>query len=113
MKLFNEALLGGSWRSVLRFINKRKFVSCAVFMAFMPAGVAQGFINLNFESASIPNSTAPGSAIPINNGLPGWTGYFSIGPATNQAAQVTYDGISLGGAVISIVDTNVGFGFNP
>jgi hypothetical protein len=74
---------------------------------------AQGFVNLNFESANIPNGTSPGSLISISDGMPGWSAYFVSSGATNQTTQVAYEGISLGGVAVSIVDTNVGFGFNP
>src|SRR5208282_3134001 len=67
---------------------------------------AQGFMNLNFESANIPNSTSPNSPIPITAGLPNWSGYFISSTATNQVTQVTYDGISLGGNAISVIDSN-------
>lgn len=74
---------------------------------------AQGFVNLDFESANIPNGTSPGSLIPISDGLPGWTGFFISGTTTNLATQVAYDGISLGGAEISINDAKTGNGFSP
>jgi hypothetical protein len=86
----------------------------AVSFALLRSVSAQGFVNLNFESANIPNGTSLGSSIPISEGMPGWSASFvSSSGSSNQATQVTYDGISLGGDVISIVDTNVGFGFNP
>ena len=73
---------------------------------------SQGFMNLNFESANIPNGTSPGSNIPIGYGLPGWTAYFVSSTATNQTTQVAYDGISTGGNVISVIDSNA-LGFSP
>ena len=77
---------------------------------------SQGFINLNFESANIPGSTEVGSLVPISAGLPGWSGYYISSASTDQETQVAYDGISIGGAVISILDINAaqyGPNFNP
>jgi len=96
MKTYNLLLLGFS------------------FMCSTISSQAQGsFRNLNFEAAKVPNGTQPGSLIPIGEGLLAWSGYFISGSETVQETQVTYEGISLGGPVISIVDANVGFGFNP
>lgn len=74
-------------------------------------GHNQVFVNLNFESARIPNTASPGSLVPISAGLPGWTGYFVSNSATNQTSQVVYDGFSLGGSAISINDSNTYPGF--
>jgi hypothetical protein len=51
------------------------------------------FQNLDFESASIPSGTQPGSGAFISSALPGWTPSGAI-----------YDGVSLGGAIICIED---------
>ena len=72
---------------------------------------SQGFLNLDFESAQIPNSTSLGAEIPISEGLPGWSAYFISSTETDQVTQVAYDGISTGGNLISIIDANSGF--NP
>ena len=92
-------------------ITKTIIVAVALFRMTRHTD-AQGFINLDFESANIPNGTPPGY-IPIEDGLPGWNAYFISSTATNQTTQVAYDGISLGGVAVSIVDTNIGSGFNP
>ncbi len=76
-------------------------------------GFAQGFVNLDFESANIPSSTPAGSLIPISEGLPGWSACFVSTTAKNQTTQVAYEGISLGGVSVSIVDAKVGLGFYP
>jgi hypothetical protein len=62
---------------------------------------AQGFANLNFESASVSGYT-PDSQVPIGSALPGWSGFYG----NNQTSQVGYDFISLGAAVISVIDSN-------
>ncbi len=81
-------------------------------LLFAPAqSRAQGiFQNLDFESA-IPTGYAPNSSdVPVSVVLPGWSAYYG----TNQASLVWDDGISIGGAIISVVDTNVAFSFfNP
>lgn len=35
---------------------------------------AQGFLNLDFESANIPAGALPGDLIPFADAFPGWTG---------------------------------------
>src|SRR6266478_159155 len=72
---------------------------------------AQGtFANLGFESAN-PSGYPPNSSdVPISAALPGWSGFYG----TNPTSQVWYDGISIGGAMISVVDSNVAFSsFGP
>ena len=91
-------------------------ISAAIFavavLMLAEAGFAQSFVNLNFESANF-SGYAPGSPnVPINSALPGWSGYFMTGTVTNQVTQVWYDGVSLGGNMLSVIDTNA-FGFMP
>jgi hypothetical protein len=82
------------------------------------SGHAQGtFQNLNFEAASIPSGTQP-SLLPISSALPSWGAYWASNPGatpvmSNALTQVSYDYFSLGGAVVSVLDTNVGLGFVP
>jgi hypothetical protein len=82
-------------------------ISCAIPVIFATAVVSpscQGaFGNLNFESANIPIGTQPATIIPITNAFPDW----------NATTTVVYDGLSGGGSGISIIDTNVGAGFEP
>jgi hypothetical protein len=68
---------------------------------------AQGFVNLNFESANL-NGYSPGAInVPTNNAIPGWTASFpSPVYGVQQSATVAYDTVSLGGAAIIIYDTN-------
>jgi hypothetical protein len=74
----------------------------AVF-TWVQNGHAQGFVNLNFESANVSGFSPNSSDVPISSALPGWSGFYGSTPVN----QVWYDGISLGGTVISVVDTNV------
>ncbi|HEV2331296.1 MAG TPA: PEP-CTERM sorting domain-containing protein [Verrucomicrobiae bacterium] len=89
-----------------------RHLASAALIATVQCCYSQEFINLNFESANIPNGTSAGSNIPIGDGLPGWTALFSSGAGTDQTTQVVYDGISLGGYQISIIDSNAPV-FNP
>jgi hypothetical protein len=78
------------------------------------SGWAQGtFQNLNFEAASIPNGTQPGSLLPTTAALPGWGAYLGSGSGSNALAQIPYDDFSLGGPLLSVLDTNVGLSFVP
>jgi hypothetical protein len=78
-------------------------------------GSSQAFVDLNFESARITNGTPLDSFVTFSNAFPGWSGYYTQTGAlsSNQTASAWYDAISLGGYLISIVDTNLtpsGFG---
>jgi len=77
-----------------------------VVLALIQSAHSQGFINLNFESANVSGYSPDSSDVPTTSALPGWTVYYSNSSGTNAATQVWYDGISLGGAIISIIDTN-------
>jgi hypothetical protein len=77
----------------------------AILLASIASTEAQSFQNLNFESASIPPLTPVASGVPIGEALPGWNGYL-IDSATGIATpdgEVSYDGISTGGAFIALV----------
>jgi hypothetical protein len=97
-------------------IMKSKLISIiftAALLSSAESGSAQGFVNLDFESANIPSSTPTVSYVPIGTSLPGWNAYFISSSTTNQQTEIMYDALSLGGNTISIVDTNVGYGVNP
>src|SRR5258705_12779832 len=64
--------------------------------------VAQGFVNLSFESARYPLTPGPSGTVTINSALPGWTGYGYAG--TNPIDFVAYNTIGIGGPVISFHD---------
>ena len=72
--------------------------------------VGQGtFQNLNFEAASIPSGTAPLAGLSFGAALPGWSGTYSNAMGIETATFVVYDGMSLGGPLMTIIDTsNVG-----
>jgi hypothetical protein len=85
-----------------------KTINCGILIALtlvvLKAQVeAQGtFQNLNFESANITGYRPNSSDVPISSALPGWTGFYG----NNQTSQVWYDGISIGGNIIAIIDNN-------
>lgn len=70
------------------------------------SGLAQGFVNLNFESANVSGYSPDSSDVPTTSALPGWTAFYSNSSGINVASQVWYDGISLGGNIISVIDAN-------
>ena len=76
----------------------------SLMLAVLSPANAQGtFGNLAFESANIPPGTQISTMIPATNAFPKWS----------STAPVYYDGLSTGGAIISIIDSNVGAGFQP
>jgi hypothetical protein len=91
-----------------------KTIKCGILIALtlvvLKAQVeAQGtFQNLNFEAANITGYPPNSSDVPISSALPGWTGFYG----NNQTSQVWYDGISIGGNMISVIDNNAP-GFAP
>lgn len=80
--------------------------SCA--MAALCAEGQGTFQNLDFEAASVP-SVPPDQPITVDPAaaLPGWTGYVG----TSQVNQVWYNGVSVGGALISLIDRHTGGAF--
>ena len=75
-------------------------LSVALFAGFLIQ--AQSFQNLNFESANFAGYSPNSSDVPISAALPGWSGFYG----SSQTSDAWYDGISIGGAMISVVDDN-------
>jgi hypothetical protein len=63
------------------------------------------FQDLNFESANV-SGYSPGNSVPVSDAFHGWSAYFSSGTTTYPQSEVSLDGISTGGAVISLIDDN-------
>jgi hypothetical protein len=88
------------------------WLSAGLALLLSAAGAeGQGsFQNLDFESANLAgySPTPPGgpaTSVPISDGLPNWSAYFSsVSGGTFQLDGVWYDAQSLGGAAISVVD---------
>jgi hypothetical protein len=81
---------------------KTNILLAVYFMQITRIGLAQGFVNLNFESAKIVGTVF--SSIPATNAFPGWVA---------NAPFIDYDDISLSGGSISIIDTNPPSSFTP
>jgi len=70
------------------------------------SALGQGsFQNLDFESAHIPSGTQPLAELSFSAALPGWSGTYSNSGGTSPATSVVYDGMSLGGPMMAIIDT--------
>jgi hypothetical protein len=78
-------------KQLLLYVKTLFIVSCAQ---------AQGFINLDFESANLPPILPGefGGMVPITSALPGWTGYLG----TNRVSGVLQNSFTLGNASIDI-----------
>lgn len=90
----------------LRSSNLLLIIAVPVMMAFQVLGQVT-FQNLDFESArNLPDVTTlpPGQTafVPVADAIPGWTAY----TGTDQAGGVWYNGISAGGALVSLITTN-------
>jgi hypothetical protein len=84
----------------------------AVLLGVWGAAGQGNFQNLGFESANL--SGPPQIGVPIGTALPAWSASFSSpGVGTNAVTQVWFDGPSLGGTAISLIDANTGSGFTP
>lgn len=78
-------------------MNPNKILLLGSFVIVITGTVlGQGFVNLGFESAVVPGGTQPGTYLPIASALPGWNG----------PSLVWYNGISLGGPGLSLIDSN-------
>src|ERR1039457_4416577 len=71
--------------------------------------LAQGFLNLNFEGATVvpafPPSTSPISA---SSAIPHWTAYFgsSTNPTAGPQTTIGYDAFALDGEGVFLEDSN-------
>jgi hypothetical protein len=80
---------------------KTKIITIIVLLSGARFGFAQGFVNLDFNSANIPSGTPP-SFVPTSEAIPGWTAYLG----NNPQASVYYDSLAIGSVNISILDGN-------
>ena len=83
-------------------------ISFALLLFLCRSGVAQGFVNLDFEDANVSGYTSPGG-IPTSNAIPGWTAYNSGSPQSG----IGYNLVSLAGSIVSLDDTNAPSGNGP
>jgi hypothetical protein len=85
-----------------------------LLLFFVGNCLAQGFINLNFEAANVSGYSPGDMNVPTNAAIPGWTAhYFQSGQGVQPAAEIWYDTLSIGGAVISVNDSNTSPSFAP
>jgi hypothetical protein len=90
----------------VKTIFTKVFLTIILLLATKQYAFAQGsFVNLDFEQATIVAGSG-GLGVVASNAIPGWTAYTYGTPQT----VIAYDTISLGGALVSIHDTN---GFEP
>ncbi len=83
----------------------RTTLSVAVLLGFIQSVSGQGFVNLDFEDANVSGYSPGSGGVPIADAFPGWSASYSDQyMGTVEASSVSYDAISLGGAVISIND---------
>src|ERR1017187_7890133 len=89
-------------------------LSCATAMMFLHIASGQGFVNLNFEQATIA-PTPVGEYGPLfadpQLTFPGWT----IGNSTNGLTYVLYNNETLGSPAVDLMGPNFpnGPGYNP
>lgn len=94
---------------------KKNWVSCGICVCLsgMFQVHAQGFINLNFESAGVPISQPPSPpgvpTVDIGLALPGWSAFIG----TNQANMVMYNSPTLDTSAVSLFrdDISVNYPF--
>ena len=81
----------------------------AALLSLTEMDFAQGFMNLNFESATVvpafPPSTSPISA---SSAIPNWTAYFgnSNDPTAGPQPTIHYDTFALDGEGVILEDSN-------
>lgn len=86
-----------------------KKIILVVLIAMLRKNVeSQGFVNLDFSSANIPNSTPAGSFVSISSAIPSWTSYLG----SVQQTTVLYNSLFIGSAVLAILGTNSPVGGN-
>lgn len=84
------------------------FLAC--FLCVLPVHAQGDFKNLDFEAANISDDPLKiGYPIPVSDAMPGWKAYFG----SLETDFVMHNALGLGTAVISIIDTNMDFGFSP
>jgi len=81
---------------------KIKYTLFLILFAHLKLVCAQGFINLNFESAKVSAYGSGPASVPTTNAIPGWTAYIN---GVTQSS-ITYNTVSLGAANVSLLGTN-------
>ena len=76
----------------------------ALLLSAIGAAGQGTFQNLDFESALIPSGTPPLADLSFSDAVPGWTGTYGDSSKTYPATFVVYDGLSLEGPMMAIID---------
>jgi hypothetical protein len=104
--------------AIAQKIGGMKFSCASLIIGFLLVGggrcYSQGITNLNFESANV-SGYSPGP-IPTVDAFPDWSAYYgsSSDPThSGSLSTVFYDGLSLGGAVVSVEDSNAPSPYGP
>jgi hypothetical protein len=76
---------------------KGKIAVLVVLLSFASLGFAQGFVNLDFESTTLPTNGSPGM-VSTAIGIPGWSAYIN----GVLQSQIDYNDTTLGTSSIGI-----------
>lgn len=99
------------------FANMKRvcaLVSAIAFFASSVNGLAQGFMNLDFEAANLSGYGVASIEVPTNKAIPNWTASYWSGAYGHQPSSiVAYNCVSIGGAAISVFDANIADGPVP
>jgi PEP-CTERM motif len=86
----------------------KRAVLIVLMLVLGERGGAQGFVNLDFESANLSPVPAGqfGGYVPISDALPGWAAYFG----TTQLTQVLQNNLTLGSGSVDVLGPDWTFG---
>ena len=104
--------MGNSQISSVKCVYLMKLLRTALLFVVLLAPLrdsqGQDFVNLDFENPILPLSPFDG-IVSAANAIPGWAAYY--GPSGNPTesgvlATIYYNGLSLGGEIVALQDTN-------
>jgi len=87
----------------------RLFSGLALLLSIVDAAAQGTFQNLDFESANLAGYSPVSTQIPMADALPHWSAYIFPLPQN----YVWYDGVSAGGAAISVIDSKLPSYYSP
>jgi hypothetical protein len=82
----------------MKIVNTILFIA---FLALVQNGEAQGFVNLDFEAATVSQTQAPGN-VSASDALPDWNAYYG----GNQQTQIGFNAVNSGIAQVALLGTN-------
>jgi hypothetical protein len=86
-----------------------KILVAITFLIVWQNAHGQGFVNLDFENATVTPVPGNPNHIVASDAIPGWTAYLGGNPQTS----IGYDTVSLGGAAVFLEDANAPSGGGP